>query len=166
MLIISEPQVSEAWEPVNQRKLFLILWNLYNWTENYCCFCPYGRDGGEVTPSSLWHPSRVGDTSTTWIITHLAPPRRHIQLKKCCGHEWHCLPTKVLPRFFCDFLYCLSYPTLLKHMGHPCNIENCKLILWFPLAMTGTTHTHTHIYKHILLKLACNKKTHGSDIKM
>jgi len=31
-----------------------------------------------------------GDTSTAWIITHSAPPRRYVQLKECCGCEWHC----------------------------------------------------------------------------
>jgi predicted RNA binding protein with dsRBD fold (UPF0201 family) len=28
-----------------------------------------------------------GDTSTASIITHLAPHRRHVQLKECCGPE-------------------------------------------------------------------------------
>ena len=70
------------------------------------CCCSYGRDGGEVISSLLWHPSRVwwcswalvahlscfhsGDTSTAWIITRLAAPRRYIQFKECSGREWHC----------------------------------------------------------------------------
>lgn len=63
----------------------------------------------------------------------------------------------------CDCLYCLSQPTLLRHKGCPCITKNCKLILWFPLAMTDITQHKTHT--HILVKLACNQQTHGSGIK-